>query len=193
VKGLACHKLVEWGRGDVMFYTGKGDGGETDLRGERVGKDTPRVELLGALDEASSAMGLGRAFVQRPESGAVLVRTQRLLSAIMAELAVKTPERLSLRVDDDALAALEADIAALEGVAPAFAGFIVPGDSRAGAALDLARATVRRAERRAVALHRADPLANPAIIPYLNRLSTLLYFLARVEDVLAAGGSTTVK
>lgn len=176
-----------------MFYTGKGDGGETDLRGERVGKDTPRVELLGALDEASSAMGLGRAFVQRPESGAVLVRTQRLLSAIMAELAVKTPERLSLRVDDDALAALEADIAALEGVAPAFAGFIVPGDSRAGAALDLARATVRRAERRAVALHRADPLANPAIIPYLNRLSTLLYFLARVEDVLAAGGSTTVK
>ncbi|HOF87635.1 MAG TPA: cob(I)yrinic acid a,c-diamide adenosyltransferase [Armatimonadota bacterium] len=175
-----------------MWYTGKGDGGETSLFfGGRVAKDDPRIEALGALDEASSAIGVARAFAARADA-ALLIRAGRALSHIMGEVAAPDPGKLAARLEPAAVTALEAEIAALSAPLPPFAGFVVPGDTPAGALLDHARAVTRRAERRVIPLVRDGRVNNPAILAYLNRLSSLLYLLARREDA-AAGGSTPVR
>jgi cob(I)alamin adenosyltransferase len=176
-----------------MWYTGKGDTGDTALfGGGRVAKDDPRIEALGALDEASSAIGVGRAFAARLASRELLLRVQRELSTIMAEVGASKPDKLSTRLELAAVTALEAEIDALATLAPPFDGFIVPGDTPGGALLDVARTVVRRAERRVAPLVRDGKLQNPAIPAYLNRLSSLLFLLARLEDA-TAGGSTRVE
>ncbi len=164
-----------------MWFTGRGDEGFTDIIGhERVSKDAPRVEALGDLDEASAAIGLGRALTTRPATRALLHHIQRELSTMMAEVAAVSPEVLARRLGPDAVASLEADITAFDASHPG--GFILPGENPGEAALNLARTVVRRAERRVVTLLRLGEVTNEYLGVYLNRLSSLLFLLARAES-----------
>ncbi len=166
-----------------MWYTSKGDDGETDLFGRgRVEKDDPRLEAVGTVDEATSCLGMARALTAREETAALLERVQRELILLMGELAAADPARLPARLEAPAVAALEADIDRLGAAHPFPRGFVLPGATRAGAALDIARAVVRRAERRVVTLQRPLETPNPLLRRYLNRLSSLLFLLARIEE-----------
>lgn len=172
----------------MRIYTAKGDAGTTDLLGERVDKDDPRIELLGALDEATSAIGLGRAHATIDAWREMLIQAQRDLYQVMAELAFVD----DLRPDAYRLPAarvewLEASIAAVEATVELPPQFVLPGDTVAGAALDVARTVARRAERLAVALAHHGQLSNPEILRYLNRLSSLLFIVARAEDIGGTG------
>ncbi|MGH2530743.1 MAG: cob(I)yrinic acid a,c-diamide adenosyltransferase [Thermomicrobiales bacterium] len=167
----------------MRLYTGKGDQGATDLLGERVGKDDPRIGLIGSLDEATSQIGLGRAVATAARTKEWLTETQRDLYRIMAELAFTEeirPEQYVLPAER--VTRLEALTDQLSADVPLPPHFILPGDTLPGAALDVARAVVRRAEREAVALANAGIVTNPEILRYLNRLSSLLFMLARYED-----------
>lgn len=170
----------------MAWKPGSGDEGYTRLLGgERTAKESPRIEALGALDEATSAIGIARAFCARPDTGAVLARAQSHLCRLMAEVAATEPERLAARIDAGAVRDLEQEIAALDDAMAAGFAFVLPGDSRAGAMLDLARAVVRRAERRLAGLQHQGVVDNTHLLAYVNRLSTLLYRLARTEDIAA--------
>lgn len=176
----------------MKVYTRAGDDGTTGLLyGGRVDKDDLRTEAYGTVDEAVSALGLARAGLtgaaDREWHDAVLA-LQRELFVLGAQLAtdVEHWERLVVgvsRVDDAMVAALERGIDDLVARYPLPKEFVVPGLHPAGAALDLARTVVRRAERAAVRMQRAGLLPDPAPLQYLNRLSDHLFVLARaVED-----------
>ena len=170
------------------IVTKRGDGGETDLLyGGRVSKTDPRTEAGGALDEAVSALGLARALSGEPLVRTVVDELQRALFTLGAELATdaESHEKLAQHfkaVSAEMTQALEAHIGALEREVDLPPSFIVPGASPASAALDVARTVLRRAERRAVALHEGSMLANPEVLRYLNRASDLVFMLARYED-----------
>lgn len=170
------------------MYTARGDDGFTGLLGrERVPKYDPRPEAYGAVDEAQAAMGLARAAAQDAQTRAILLDAQRDLYHLMAELAAATPEAAA-QVDGlpaGRVAWLERTIDRLDAQMPPLHAFVLPGDGPASAALHLARTVVRRAERRLAQLtHRGDA-PNADLLPYLNRLSSLLFVLARWEDRLA--------
>jgi len=178
----------------MRFYTTKGDTGGTDLLGERVSKDDLRIKILGELDETSSAIGLGRAHATTPAVSDALVAAQRDLYQIMAELAFVDairPDRY--RLSSDQVTALETATDELAASVELPREFILPGETVPGAALDLARTVARRAERVAVALDRAGQLPNPQILRYLNRLSSLLFITARVEDASAGAAPRQAK
>jgi cob(I)alamin adenosyltransferase len=167
----------------MRLYTGKGDGGSTDLLGARVGKTDPRIEILGELDETSAVCGLARAHATQRRTRDLLITVQRDLYAIMAELAF-TPD---IRPDERTFPAertawLEEATDQLGADVPLPPQFVVPGESVAGATLDVARTVVRRAERVAVAVAAEGQIENEQILRYLNRLSSLLFILARFED-----------
>lgn len=178
----------------MRIYTAKGDQGRTDLLGERVAKDDPRIDLLGTLDETTSAIGLGRAHVTDDTENETLVQAQRDLYQIMAELAFTDDLRpKSLHFGAERVAWLEAEIERITATVTLPPQFIIPGDSVAGAALDVARTVARRAERLAVALSDASAVNNPEILRYLNRLSSLLFILARAEDLKEGHGPRLAK
>ena len=167
------------------FYSRRGDDGYTGLLGpERVPKYDLRPEAYGTVDEAQAALGLARASGCTPRTGEILLAIQRELYPMMTELAsagkAKTP--LSGLITATQVAQLENWIAELETQVEMPEQFIVPGDSRPGAALHLARTVVRRAERLAVRLAHEGLLDNDQIVRYLNRLSSLLFGLACLED-----------
>lgn len=173
----------------MRLYTGRGDRGQTDLLGARVAKTDPRIEAMGALDETSSAIGLARAAAATDRVGRTLVETQRDLYKIMAELAFTTeqyPKRVEIGADR--LHWLEAETDGLSEEVPPLREFVLPGETSAGAALDWARVMARRAERRVAAVAELAeaggqiPVRNPNILPYLNRLSSLLFALARWQE-----------
>jgi cob(I)alamin adenosyltransferase len=179
----------------VRIYTKKGDTGTTGLLfgGDRVSKANLRTDAYGTTDEAVSALGIARAAIgsetDRTEArlAILILRLQRELFVVGAELAthVDRRERLSdgsTRVTAEMVSALEREIDDLEALVEQPKEFVVPGESVAGAALDLARTTVRRAERRAVALADADGLPDSQVVPYLNRLADLLFVMARAAD-----------
>lgn len=167
----------------MRLYTGKGDQGGTDLLGARVNKADPRIEILGELDEASASIGLGRAHATQARTRNLLIPAQRDLYEIMAELAYTADLRPDSRsFSAERTAWLEAETDALSADVPLPPQFVLPGESVPGAALDVARTVVRRAERVAVALGEAGAITNPEILRYLNRLSSLLFILARYED-----------
>ena len=127
----------------MRFYTTLGDDGTTDLLGARVGKDDPRVEALGALDEATSAIGLARALAAGERTGAVLIDAQRDLYRIMAELAFTDELRpASYALHEDRVRWLEAETDALAASVELPAEFVLPGESVPGAAADVARTVV---------------------------------------------------
>lgn len=169
------------------FYTTTGDDGLTGLLGEgRVPKHDPRLEAVGALDEANAALGLARAHAVLPTTRETLLQAQRDLYHLMAETAA-TPENAARfrHIDADRVAWLEAQTDALAAGVDVPREFIVPGDVPAAAFLDLARTVVRRAERRMAALLHAGAVENPHLLRYLNRLSSLLYVLELAEHQAA--------
>jgi cob(I)alamin adenosyltransferase len=173
----------------MRIYTRKGDTGTTGLLfgGARVSKADLRTDAYGTTDEAVSALGLGRAALGEGELSELIVRLQRELFVVGAELATHVEKRQKLtdgvtRVTAEMTTALEHEIDALEAKHPMPVEFVVPGETMAGAALDLARTSVRRAERRAVALTNEGGLPDSQVVPYLNRLADLLFVVARVAD-----------
>lgn len=157
-----------------------------------MAKDTQRLEVLGDLDEATSAIGLARALAARAETKPLLAHLQRELFALMAEVAAPDAGTLSARMGAETVASLEADIDTLQPELTLPGGFILPGDSPGAGALDLARTIVRRTERHLVALSREDEALNPQLFRYLNRLSSLLFLLARLDDNAAGVEAPTM-
>ncbi|HLH73100.1 MAG TPA: cob(I)yrinic acid a,c-diamide adenosyltransferase [Chloroflexota bacterium] len=166
--------------------TRTGDAGYTGLLGsERVPKYDARIEALGLVDEANSALGLARACVPEPRIRSLIRQQQQNLYRLMAELAT-TPEAASklkiAGISDEDLAALEAASEEIKRDVDIANRFIIPGDTIAGAALDLARTVVRRAERQLAHMVHHGKLGNPLLLPYINRLSDLLFILARYVE-----------
>jgi len=180
--------------GHVPFYTRGGDKGYTDLLGGRVPKYAPRPETLGAIDEATSSIGFARSLASSERTQSILIDVQRDLYLMMAELAF-TPEVHQKRyhVTAEHVLRIEAETDALEADVPLPPHFILPGDSQGGAALDVARTIVRRSERLAVRLIHDGEVENEQLLAYLNRLSSLLFILARFEDQCAGVTPTLAK
>jgi cob(I)alamin adenosyltransferase len=175
----------------MRIYTKKGDDGTTGLLfgGDRVSKADLRTDAYGTTDEAVSALGLARAADAAAGGalGELVIRLQRELFVVGAELATHLERRERLTagatlVTAEMVEALEREIDRLEVDMEMPTEFVLPGETMFGAALDLARTTVRRAERRAVALAAAGELPDSQVVPYLNRLADLLWVMARVAD-----------
>lgn len=172
----------------MPIYTRSGDDGTTGLLfGGRVRKDAAPIELLGAVDEAQAVLGVARAELARGgELDLLLVALERDLWVLMAEVATAPRNRKRLvpgttLVTEEMVAALEQRIDELSARHPPPAEFVVPGQSRVSALLDLARTVVRRAERLA---GKAGLVSSQGslVVPYLNRLSDLAWVLARGQD-----------
>jgi cob(I)alamin adenosyltransferase len=178
----------------MNFYTRKGDDGTTGLLEQgRVTKIDARIEAIGDLDEASAALGLARSSAADPRAAALLLEVQRDLYQVMAEVAASPGRAASHPFDAQRVMWLEQQIDRLSGEVEMPAEFIVPGDSPGGAAEALARAIVRRAERRIVGLAHKRQVSNPALQQYLNRLSSLLFVLELVENHAAGQASTRAR
>jgi cob(I)alamin adenosyltransferase len=174
----------------ARIYSRGGDRGETALRGgPRVPKDDPRIAALGELDELNAQLGLARSAAE-PELGALLASVQRDLLALGSCLAsAGEGERRPAsdpKVDwgPSRLERLEREIDTRDAQLPALRRFVLPGGSPAGAALHLARTVCRRAERAVVTVVSEGEL-DPCLLAYLNRLSDLLFVLARAANAAA--------
>jgi cob(I)alamin adenosyltransferase len=158
------------------IYTKTGDDGSTGLGdGTRVAKDDPRVEAYGTVDELNSVVGLLRAEPLAADLDACLGRIQHELLDLGGELCI--PGHRSISAEQ--VTRLETELDGFNAALPPLKEFILPGGSRAAAACHLARTVCRRAERRVWTLQRQTPL-NSEALRYLNRLSDLLFVLARV-------------
>ncbi len=162
------------------IYTRGGDGGQTSLGdGARVSKLDPLVEAYGHVDELNSL--LGHACVVAPDD-ARLLRIQNELFDLGADLSVPFAESDGkLRVDQAAIDRLEAECDAANAALPELRSFVLPGGSELAARLHIARAVCRRAEREAIRAAETRPV-NPLVVVYLNRLSDLLFILARAAN-----------
>jgi cob(I)alamin adenosyltransferase len=176
------------------FYTRKGDEGYTGLLGRgRFPKDDLRLEELGSIDEANAAFGLARCWVRSETSASLILKIQRDLYNLMAETAAGSENAPKFHVIDvNHVTWLEKQIADLEKTVPNPDEFIVPGDSPAGAALDLARTIVRRAERHMAGLVRRGDVKNMELLRYLNRLSSLCFILELFENQSAGQKDSTL-
>jgi len=196
---------------DSAVTTGRGDDGTTGLLygGDRIAKDDPRTEAYGAVDEAVAALGLARAvLIEWVDAGPIppgladfpgmIVRLQRELFVVGAELATNPAARD--RAEDGRTRVSTAMVEGLDGLLIATEAaiempreFVVPGETRVSAALELARTIVRRAERRAVALARSDDPPGAELLAYLNRLADLLWVLARAAEQAEARSATPMR
>lgn len=186
--------MLGYNNGMSKFYSGLGDDGDTGLLGEgRVPKHHPVPETLGDVDEATAALGLARALCQNALSTELLLNVQRDLYHLMAEVAA-TPENAPRfrRIDAQRVVWLQEQIDRIGEQVELPQEFIVPGDSLAGAALSLARAVVRRAERRISRLLAEGWLQNRELLRYLNRLSSLCFLLELLENRQAGQSTPTL-
>jgi cob(I)alamin adenosyltransferase len=175
----------------VKIYTRKGDDGTTSLwYGGRVPKDHARTEAYGAVDEAVSALGLARSLCAPDEAelAADLLQLQEDLFVAGAELATapEAADRLEegvSRVGEDMVSWAEERIDHWMARVELPPQFVIPGGTQLSAALDVARATIRRAERRITALSEAGELTGEALLHFVNRASDLAYAMARAADV----------
>jgi cob(I)alamin adenosyltransferase len=177
----------------MRIYTKTGDNGETGLYGgPRVRKDSPRIEAYGTVDELNSQLGLARAEALPTEFDAPLARIQSELFDVGAELATPDPGRHGTAlIGATHIAALESAIDRFEASLAPLKQFVLPGGTRAAAALHVARTICRRSERRIVTLsHTPGETVSPDVTVYLNRLSDLLFVLARAAN--AAAGQADV-
>jgi cob(I)alamin adenosyltransferase len=172
--------------------TRTGDEGYTGLIGkERVPKWDPRPDTFGTLDEATSALGIARAVTQNPRVRELILALQRELYLLMAELAL-SPEAYTdsqFKITEDHVAGLERVSEELKGEVAIGNVFVIPGETLPSAALDLARTVVRRGERLAARLFHDGVITNVEVLRYLNRLSDLLFVLARYEEAQAGARS----
>lgn len=161
-------------------YTKTGDKGTTGLfTGERVDKDSARVEAYGNVDEINSALGLARVWCEKAEVREELIELQQLLMLIMAELASSSDSAAYITAEH--VHKLEAVIDKFEQQLPPLKKFLIPGGTKGGAFLDSARTTTRRAERQVWRLVKQEPVSEQLIIA-LNRLSDLCFVLMRFEE-----------
>jgi cob(I)alamin adenosyltransferase len=180
----------------VKIYTKTGDAGDTGLfGGGRVQKDDPRVEAYGEVDELNAVLGLARAMEPLPRVDEILVPVQRDLFSIGALLATPDLDKMEKHlakasIDERRIGDLERAIDDCEKELEPLRAFIIPGGSRKGAVLHVARTVCRRAERRVVTLQRDVEIPSLVVI-YLNRLSDLLFMLARVANVRTGAGEVT--
>ena len=165
------------------IYTRGGDHGQTSLGdGSRVAKHALRVRAMGDVDEANAAIGVAIAATPGAESSALLLRVQNDLFDLGGDLCVPQPpsaeQRPRLRLAGRQVEVLEAEIDRINTALGPLTSFVLPGGSAAAAQLHLARSIIRRAERDLAELAASEPL-NPELLKYLNRLSDLLFVLAR--------------
>jgi cob(I)alamin adenosyltransferase len=180
----------------MKIYTKTGDKGDTGLfGGGRVPKDDPRVEAYGDVDELNAALGLVRAAEIMPRIDEVIVPIQRDLFSIGALLA--TPDLAKMhdhltkaQIDEMRISSLEKSIDDADKELDPLKAFIVPGGTQKAAALHLARTICRRAERRVISLQHTTEIPQIVIV-YLNRLSDLLFTLARLANKRAGAGEVT--
>jgi len=182
----------------MRIYTRTGDKGDTGLfGGGRVPKDHPRVEAYGDVDELNAVLGLARSIEMMPRVDEVLAPIQRDLFSLGALLATPQPDKVKqqlekARLDDARIAELERAIDAGEAELEPLTAFILPGGTPKAAALHVARTVCRRAERRVIALSHDGEMHMPGIVVvYLNRLSDLLFVLARVANRRAGAAEVT--
>ncbi len=172
----------------MKIYTKKGDEGKTSLLyGGLVSKADSRCEAYGTIDEAVSALGLARSFSRDEFVKKTIKELQRELFVVGAELATDPREYGKLEkhfgvVTSEMVTRLEELIDRIDAQIELLKSFIIPGASPASSALDLARSILRRGERRVVQLKEQGLLSNDNLLKYLNRLSDLLFMLARYED-----------
>ena len=167
----------------TKFYTQTGDDGYTGLLGEgRAPKYNRRIETIGAIDEANAALGIARSICLSPSTASILLRAQKDLYYIMAEIAA-LPENASKfrKITTKHVDWLEGQIDDLSNHILIPDGFIVPGDSKSGAIIDLARTIIRRAERHIAYLLHQKKLENRELLRYMNRLSSLCFVLELLE------------
>jgi cob(I)alamin adenosyltransferase len=180
----------------MKIYTKTGDEGQTGLfGGGRVSKDDPRVEAYGDVDELNAVLGLARALEMMPRIDEVLVPIQRDLFSIGALLSTPDLEKMhdhlaKAQVDESRIRELEQAIDACDNELEPLRAFIVPGGTSKAAALHVARTVCRRAERRVIHLQRNVEIPQIVVV-YLNRLSDLLFTLARVANTRAGAGEVT--
>ena len=172
----------------MKIYTKKGDEGTTGLLyGGRVPKDDVRTDVYGTLDEVVSALGLARAGGLVPRVEEIVIRLQREMFVVGAQLATSEANQGKLQdgvshVTPEMTTSAESDIDSLLDQHPLPQEFILPGETMGSAGLDVARSTIRRAERLAVTMERSGLVPDPEILRYLNRISDLLFVLARFEE-----------
>lgn len=173
----------------MKIYTKTGDQGETGLfGGPRVRKDDPRIEAFGDVDELNAALGVVRCEPIDQRLDALLQAIQNELFDLGAQLASPEPARMGVpHVTDGHIERLERAIDDYDSTLPPLRAFILPGGVRAAALLHSARAVCRRAERRVVCLAQRAEIGGEALI-YLNRLSDLLFVLARAANQAAGQG-----
>lgn len=175
----------------MKIYTGGGDGGRTSLfSGERVGKDAQRVEAYGTLDELNSLLGWAETQTACPEISEILTSLQSELFEAGADLATVGDRRRVRRLDEEDWRRLESLIDKLDGKLPPLRNFVLPGGSAAASVIHMARSVCRRGERLLVRLMRAEPGVNEHLLVYLNRLSDLLFVLARYENFQSGAEET---
>ena len=169
-------------------YTRSGDDGDTGLLyGGRISKSDLLTETYGTVDELVSMMGFARSLSQSDKVKGTLIQLQKQLFQIASELATLPENYEHLRknlglISVDWVETLEQTIDDFKSEVDLPAAFIVPGASAASAAIDMSRSICRRAERRIVELKNQDRLPNPEVLRYMNRLSDLLFVIARYED-----------
>ena len=169
----------------MKIYTKTGDAGETGLfGGGRVRKDNPRVQAFGEVDETNAAIGFAASLEPHAFESSVLQSIQRDLFTVGAELATRDPAKHAKALGPSQVAALESAIDRHEATLAPLKNFILPGGTPKAAAFHLARTVCRRAERAVVRLAH-DETVNASIIHYLNRLSDLLFVLARAVNAQA--------
>ena len=175
IKERSAYELRE----EIMASYGRGDRGETTLRsGLRVWKDDERLEACGTIDELSSIIGVARSMMGEDDVSKILLEIQGHLFLIGAEISSLKDGDHSWEIKEEHLKFLEENVERYGSRLPKLDGFIHPGGSVAASILHFARAVARRAERRLISLSRRFEV-NPITMAYLNRLSTLLYILAR--------------
>ena len=163
----------------MSVTTKTGDQGQTSLfTGERIAKDDLRVEGYGIVDSLGSTLGMARAFAENKRVKEDILAAQKQLGMLMADFASRNKPP---RITDEMIAGIEAEIASIEESLPALKEFIIPGDRKSSAMLDLARTTARTAERHAWTLARRGSVAE-VDLRYLNRLSDYIFVLMRLED-----------
>ena len=172
----------------TRIYTRGGDTGETSLGdGSRVSKLDPRIAAYGTVDELNSALGVTLTCDLPDAIRPVLVRVQNELFDLGADLSVPLRVEGRLRVEQDLVDRLEADCDRFNAALPELRSFVLPGGSTAAATLHVARTVCRRAERDVIQAAQTEEVG-PLVAVYLNRLSDLLFILARAANAIAGRG-----
>lgn len=175
----------------MKIYTKKGDKGTTSLfGGASIGKSSSRIEAYGTVDELNSVIGMAITAGTTDRGLEILNDIQGQLFVLGADLATLASKKAKIeRIGDKDIKWLEERIDELEEHLPPLTSFILPGGTQAGATLHMARTVCRRAERRTIALKHQDPISDECVI-YLNRLSDLLFVMARFENHKAGAPET---